>query len=308
MKDTIPFLFCRYSLHIGEDRLDATATQQALNEIQGRFLPSGPTAEQRGEATIVVMKPEKLRVKKEDVVTWRIGHKPGHRTVTDYNASTQQMSYSIEKDRHILHSTVIALPRLGAMAVLDRTNALNMGARPALNRTRAAFRALDDAAFTYSFLRPGDLQAIVDKLDLKEYSYTVRRINPTPPSALAAALDASFAAEGIGIQSGVAKPMPGGTMKAEAGLIQSTMDLAGAGYGVLGFKGDTEAGHLAQIKKPPFSMDKKENLKQQEKEHPLRIFLEAAGDGEADLASVVSELLRFYSEEDGTPDIPQEPA
>lgn len=301
-----PFLFCRYSIHASDELLDASGTLQVLSEIQGQFLPSGVAAESRGERSLVVMKPERLEVGGETVIRWLIGHKPGHRTVTDYDAGTQEVKYSVERDRHILHTTIIAVPRIGALAVSDRVNALHMGGKPALNRMRAVFRKIEGGAFSHWFLQPGDITAIVNELDLKEYAYTIRRINPTPPGVLSAALDESMKAEGIGIQRGTAKPMPGETMQSNEGFIAATTELAEAGYGVLGFKGHTNAGRLAQIKKPPFSMDKKENIKEQAREHPLRVFIESEAE-EAIWAGVVAELVRFYGR-DGPSDILEEPA
>ena len=85
-------------------------------------------------------------------------------------------------------------------------------------------------------------------------------------------------------------------MERGEGIIGATSDLAGAGYGVLGAKGVTEGGHLAQIRKPPFSMDKKENLEQQEKAQPLRVFFDDELEGDQLIGSVVAELMRFYGE------------
>src|SRR3569623_331060 len=262
MSKTVPFIFCRYAMQVGDDTLDASGTLQALIEIQGKFLPHGPKAERDKVNSIVVMQPRRMPIGEEEVVMWEIGHRPCHRTVTDYDATNQKIKLTVEGDTHILYTTMLAIPRLGAMAVNDRVNSLNMDARSALSRTRSVFRQIEGGAFIYSFLERGDVVSFVKQLDLLEYAYTVRRINPTPLSVLAAALDASYAQEGIGINRGVAKPMPGETMHAKEGLIEATTDLAGAGYGVLGFKGKTTSGHIAQIKKPPFDLDKSENLRQ----------------------------------------------
>lgn len=306
MSKATPFLFCRYAMHMGDDLLDATGTYEILNEFQGKYMPSGPAAEQKGEATLVIMRPEKLEVGNENVVKWVVGHKPGHRTVTQYDSDKKEIKYTFEKDNHILHTAIYAIPRIGALAVGDRVNTLNMGGKPALSRTRAIFRKIPYGSFNFWFLNPGDIAAIVGDLELLEYAYTVRRINPTAPGPLAAALDASMEKEGVGIRRGVDRPMPGESMKAKDQFIAASTELAAGGYGVLGFKGHTADGHLAQIKKPPFSLDKRENLKQQEREHPLRVFVEG-DDEDAVLTSVVGELVRFYGRDDQT-EIHQEPA
>lgn len=305
MPKPIPFLFCRYVAQIDEELLDADGLQAALTEIQGTYFAQGPTAEKAGNRTLVVMRPRKLTVDAETVVTWAIGHRPGHRTVTDYDRTKQEMKLSVHADTHILHANIIALPRLGVMAVNDRTNALNMGGKPALSRVRAAFNQIENGSFAFQFLQPSDVAGIVKELELKEYSYTARRINPTPPSVLAKAFDATMEQEGIAKQSGILKPAPGASMKAAGGVIEATSDLIGAGYAVAGFKGHTKGGHLAQIRKPQFSMDKAENLKQLEREQPLRVFIEAEREDDTLIASIVAELVRFYGGDDEA-DVPQE--
>lgn len=301
-----PFIFCRYSAQIDEDELDESGLLEALSEIQGQYLPHGRKAEQESKNDVVVMRPRRVTVGSEDVVTWAIGHKPGHRVVTSYDAANEEIRDRIRADDHILRSEIVAIPRLRVMAVSDRQSAVYMGGKVALSRTRSAFRFMDGGHFAFWFLSPGDVTAMMSVLDLKEYSYTVRRINPTPPGALSAALDASMEAEGIGVLRGVARPMPGGEMEGHEGLIGQTAELAGGGYGVLGFKGETEDGSIAQIRKPPFSLEKSENLRQMEKEQPLRVLIEEEDDKDI-LPSVVAELVRFY-DRDGTAGLSEQPA
>jgi hypothetical protein len=300
-----PFIFCRYSAQIDDEELTRSGLLEALSEIQGHYLPHGRKAEEEGRNDVVVMRPRERKIAGEKIVTWAIGHKPGHRVVTSYDAANEVIEDRVRADDHIVRSDIIAIPRLGAMAVTDRQSAVYMGAKVALSRTRSAFKFMAGGHFEFSFLAPGDVTTMMQVLDLEEYSYTVRRINPTPPGALSAALDASMETEGIGILRGVAKPMPGGDMEIEEGLIGQTAELAGGGYGVVGFKGTTEDGSLAQIRKPPFSLDKADNLRQMEKEQPLRVFIEEE-DADDILAGVVTELVRFYGG-DGSPGISQEP-
>ncbi|MCB2049191.1 MAG: hypothetical protein KDE32_13355 [Novosphingobium sp.] len=302
----VPYLFCRYTAHIDDELLDASGLTQALTEIQGTYFAHGAKAEREGRKDVVVMRPRQVEIAGETAVTWAIGHVPGQRTVTNYDAANQEIQQRIEADDNIVHTHILALPRLGVMAINDRVSAMHMGARSALSRTRSAFRHMAGGSFTFWFLQPGDVSNVLDQLSLKEYSFTVRRINPTPPGALSAALDASMEAEGIGVYRGVSKPMPGGEMHRDEGVIGQTAELAEGGYGVVGFKGETDAGSVAQIRKPPFSMEKSENIKQMEKEQPLRVFVEDGEDDEV-MASVVAELVRFYGGDDAS-DILEEPA
>jgi hypothetical protein len=304
MPNKIPYLFCRYSMQIGDDVLDAAGTLAALSEHQGTYYPSGPKEDRDGVKSSVVMKPRQVLVDGEAAIVWSMGFRPGHRVVTGYDAITQEMTRQVEADTHIYHADIVAVPRLQVMAIQDRSSATYLGARSALRRIRAVFRQIEDGSFSYTFMGPGDLTQVLDDLKLGEFHYTVRRINPHPPSALAQALDESFQQEGIGISRGVVKPLPGAEMEKGNGLIGAATDLASAGYGVIGAKGTTASGHTAHIPKPPFSLDKNENLEQQEKEQPLRILFDGELEGDQLIAGVVTELVRIYGG-DGPPELPQ---
>ena len=292
----VPYIFCSYSAQIDDEELTPSGLAQALTDIQGEYLPHGRKAEQEDRRDVVVMRPRRETVGGEEIVTWAIGHKPGQRVVTDYDAAAQEIRQRVRPDDHILYSHIVALPRVRAMAVTDRSSAMHMGAKVALSRTRSAFKFMDGGHFSFTFLSPEDVSEMMDLVDLKEYSYTVRRINPTPPGVLSAALDASMEEEGIGILRGVAKPMPGGEMERDEGIIGQSAELAQGGYGVLGWKGETTAGSLAQIKKPPFSLEKSKNLKQMDKDQPLRVFIEEEAEKDV-VPRVVEELVRFYGRE-----------
>lgn len=181
-----------------------------------------------------------------------------------------------------------------------------MGAKVTLSRIGSAFKFVDGGHFAFWFLGSGDVTAMMEAVNLKEYSHTVRRINPTPLGVLSAALDETMDSEGIGTLRGVAKPMLGGKVYVEEGVLAQTAELAGGGYGVFGFKGNTDAGSVAQIRKPAFSMEKSENLKQMEKEQPLRVLIEEEDGDNSLLFSVVGELVRFYDRDEETV-IPDQP-
>src|SRR5437868_5335102 len=102
-----PFLFCRYVARIDDEDLDASGLTEALNEIQGKFLPHGAKAEREAKNTIVVMRPRKQSIHGVNVVTWFVGHRPGHRTVADYDSSAQELSFAIEPDTNIVHTGII---------------------------------------------------------------------------------------------------------------------------------------------------------------------------------------------------------
>ncbi len=294
MPRPVPYLFCRYNMHIGDELLDAAGQHAALADVQGQMMPHGAAAVRENRRTVLVMRPKRKTINGEDVITWSVGDRPGLRLKTGYDPVSQTIRQKHEPDEHITYTDFIALPRLGALAIEDRISNTTMAASSALPRMRSIFGQIEDGYFSYQMLAQGDLGRLLGSLDLLEYSYTVRRYNPHAPSALAKRLHDAMGEEGIGIQRGVAKPMPGETMKAGEGLIQATSDLAQAGYGVTGFRGVTESGAVAQVPKPPFNMDRKENLRQQAKEQRVRMFFERMYDDEDMTASVVAELVRFY--------------
>lgn len=307
MPRPVPFLFCRYQMLVEEEPLDADGQFAALTEIKGQLFPHGPKAAREGVRDILVMRPRRQEIEGESVLTWSMGHRPGMRRKTEYNAENDQLDRSLTNDEHTVFTDFIAVPRLNALAVDDRLSDEYMGASPALSRLRSAFQNIDGGAFQAWLLAAGDVTGVVETLALTEYSYSVRRFNPHTRSELARRLSEAMAAEGIFTNRGVVKPAPGETMTYGEGLIGGTAGLADDGYGVVGFKGITPAGHHAQIKKPQFSTDKNDNIKQQQKDQHLRVLFERDA-AEQDLtASIVAELVRFY-DRDEPPAVPDEPA
>jgi len=291
---------------VDEEPLDTVGQLQALESIKGRLFPHGPKATREDVRDILVMRPRRFAVAEETVLTWSMGHRPGVRRRTRYNAETDTLDRSVNADDHTVFTDFIAVPRLGAMAIDDRVSEEYMGARSALSRLRSAFQNVDGGSFQGRLLAPGDVSAIVEQLDLKEYSYSVRRYNPHTRSALAKQFSEALESEGIFTNRGVAKPAPGSVMKSGEGIIGGTAGLADDGYGVVGFRGITPSGRTAHLPKPKFSTDKDENLREQAKEQRLRVFFEANDDDDL-IASVVAELVRFYGD-DGTPPIPEVPS
>jgi hypothetical protein len=291
---------------VDEELLDETGQLEALQSIKGQSFAHGPKAEREGTLDILLMQPRTLDVDGEAVITWSMGHRPGTRRKIEYDSDTDEISSSIERDNHTITTRFIALPRLGVVAVDDRLSAEYMGAQAAISRLRSAFQHVDGGAFQAQLLAPGDVDSVLGELSLTEYSYTVRRYNPHPPSDLARRTSEAMAAEGIGTQRGVVRPMPGEKMHAGDGLIQGTSDLAEAGYGVRGFRGRTAAGNEAQVAKPSFDMDRTKNLKAQGKQQRLRVFFERPANDFDVTPSVVAELVRFYEREPA--DVLEKPA
>lgn len=310
MPKPIPFLFCRYQMLVDEEQLDRDGQYEALQSIKGQLFPHGPKATREGVHDILVMRPQKREIEGEQVLTWSVGHRPGVRRKTDYDAAADKLSHSIEHDTHTVYTDFIAVPRLGAMAVDDRVSGEYMGARPAISRLRSAFQNVEDGQFQAWLLAAGDVSAVLKELSLLEYAYSVRRYNPHAPGVLAKRTSDAMAEEGIGTLRGVARPMPGEEMRAAEGHIEGTSELAEAGYGVVGFRGTTDSGHVVHLPKPTFDLDKNKNLKEQEKPQRLRVYFERPEVPDEDMTpSIVRELVRFYDRDvDNAPPILAEPA
>lgn len=307
MPRPMPFLFCRYQMLVDEEMLEAAAQLEALVSVRGQSFAHGAKAEREGVFDTLLMRPRSIEIGAETVLTWSMGHRPGSRRKSSYDADTDELSSAVERDDHTRWTNFVAVPRLGAVAVDDRLSDEHMGALAAISRLRSVFQNVDGGAFQAQLLAPGDVNAVLGELSLTEYSYTVRRYNPHAPSDLARRTSEAMAAEGIGMQRGLVRPAAGEVMHAGEGLIQGTSDLAEAGYGVRGFKGRTAAGHEAQVPKPNFNMERMRNIKQQAKQQRLRVFFEREAADHDVIPGVVAELVRFY-DRDGAPHIPEEPA
>jgi hypothetical protein len=135
-----PFLFCRYTLRVGEEELAPQAQLVMLQELQGKAVAHGRSVSEADVADTLLMRPREMRVEGYRVFTWSVGHMIGSRVTASYDASADQISLAKVTDPGVRYSDFVAVPNLHALAVDDRGGDIHIGGRQAINRLRSILR------------------------------------------------------------------------------------------------------------------------------------------------------------------------
>jgi len=293
---SIPFLFCRYSFLKGNTQLATNGQLKALKQITGRYVPHwkrNPTAD---DFDTLSMMPSKMEVKGHTVLTWFVGYKIEVRPEADYLPDDDALSVQLVPAEGIKFTYFVSLPELGVLAVNDRVNEIQMGARAGISRFKSVFRRLvkGGKADIEFGANKADVNSALRNWALSEFSFSVRPFNPSAKK-LGKKLHDMFTADHIGASRGVVFPAEGKKMRqADDGYIEQVVGLADDGYGQFGLKATTPEGRPATYGKPKFSLEKKKNQKQQQKPYPLKIYVKAQPTQEKQFREVAQALLDFY--------------
>lgn len=296
MARSIPYVFCRYRLAVGEESLDVSGQRQLISEKQGSRLPHGRMHADRPQASALIMEPGEIDSQGNACLTWAVGIQPGVRVKTDYDSDGMSMNRTLEADTHIKFAPILALPERGLMAIQDRSSDERISARQAIGAFRSIVHGLysGDGSFEVHHGDATDIARWLDEWDLKEYSYTVSPLNPISASDLAERRSDAMKRENVSKEIGKMQPPEGQAMHLNQGAIQEADELAAVGYGQRGFRGRTPDGHTAHVLKPRFHDDRAKNLAEQRKPQFVRVLFEPAGGDEPVSGQVAAALKRFY--------------
>ena len=296
-----PYLFCRYCLLQGEEPLNARGQLVALQELQGQPFPHGPTAEREGRHDTVIMRPRRFRLGDERVLTWSVGQLLDTRVGVQYDDEGDRIVSVPIDDRTIRYNDFVAVPRLGVLAIDDRTGGNHLGAKAAARRMQSAFKNLEEGvAEIMMTVSPADLDRALDQWDLLQVHFKVRPANPHAQDELSQQLSDAMASEGIGALRGTATPASAKEpMRIDEGPLAQAYTLAQDGYGQIGVRGVTPDGHVATIPRAEFKKERARNQRIQEKARGLRVHIETDGDTDDESFVAVAEALRdFYGRDD----------
>jgi hypothetical protein len=292
-----PFLLCRYRLSIDHEPLSSRAQLQALQELQGKYFAASAAAERQGRRDSAIFRARSLTVDGEEAIAWSVGRKVGTRITVqpgDDGSTLEMMKIS---DPGVHYSDFVAVPRLGVLAVDDRSGDPHLGGKPAVNRFQVIFGHLPSGMAVISLTTTNeDVQRALRQWKLTEFSFVVRPANPHPPGDLSRALSEELRKDGIGRQRGSFRSLPGQRMQpSEDGPIAAVRELADEGYGQYAMKGVTPEGHNAQIKAPEFDDSKVKNQQRQAEPRQMRVVIEVdVGADDAALRLMVTALRSFY--------------
>ena len=297
MPRPIPYLFCRYMLEIGDESLNEDAQFVSLSELQGQYFAHGPTAQRERRFDSVVMRPRRFEVDGDIILSWSIGQKINQRVAAEYDEEQDQLYLIGQDDSSLRYADFVAVPRLGVLAVDDRSGDYRLGGKSAIRRFQSVYRNLEDgrADIELNTLKE-DVDRALENWELTEFTFVARPYNPHPPGDLSEALSEQFKADGIGLYRASAKPAEGRRMQPkDDGHIAAARELADAGYGQYSVAGYTGDGHRAKIKQPRFEEEVQKNMKRQEEPRELRVYIELEEELDERLFYLVGQvLINFY--------------
>lgn len=295
-----PYVFCRYLFSVDEEPLDAGAQLVALQDLQGQFFAHGPTAEREGRHDTVIMRPRGFEINGEPVISWSVGQRTDSRIGVKYDERGDKLQFVQIDNGTVRYNDFVAIPRLGVMAVDDRTGDRHIGARSVIARLRSVFRNIEggsaDVAMTTT---SADVERALQQWDLREVSFKVRPTNPHSPDELSKMMSDALRQEGIGTLRAVARPQAGAEMRPNDGPLDQARSLSDAGYGQIGVRGVMADGNVAYIPRPHFEDERTRNQRIQAKPRELRVYVETEGDtDEESFLSAAASLIGFYDRGD----------
>lgn len=294
-----PYMFCRYSFLVDEDLLNGKAQITALQELQGQFFANGRSAERAGKYDTVIMRPRSFDIGGELVLVWSVGQKVDVRIGVRYDDMTDQIELVAINDDTVRYNDFVAVPRLGVLAVDDRSGERHLGAKSAIARLRSSFQNVDGGAVNVEMTTTSaDVDFALNQWELREVTFKVRPYNPHPIDELSKQLSEAMKREGIHTLRASAKPKPGETMRPNEGPIDQARSLAGDGYGQVGVRGVMKDGHVAYIPRPQFEDERARNQKIQAKPREMRVYIETDGDEDDEsFQNAAKALVNFYDRE-----------
>lgn len=291
-----PYIFCRYGLFVDEEVLDAQGQLNALQELQGNYFAHGPTAEREGRYDTVIMRPHSLEIGGETALIWSVGQKTEYRFGVQYDQTNDSLDFVTINDGTVRYNDFVAIPRLGVMAVDDRTGESHINAKGAIARFRSVFRNVEGGAANVEMtITSEDVTEALSTWELREISFKVRPVNPHSRSDLSRQLSDALEKEGMGTFRASARPKAGGDMRPNEGILDQAHSLSDEGYGQIGVRGVMDDGHVGYIPRPQFEEERQRNERIQEKPRQLKVYIET--DGEADQESfqnAAQALVNFY--------------
>jgi hypothetical protein len=292
-----PFLFCRYVITVGKEKLDRVAQFQIISELQGQLVPHGEKAAEEKNFDTLLMRPKKFTVDRHEVYSWSVGVMVQKRLRAKYDKTKDAIDLTLIDDGSVRYNDLVAVPSLSVMAVDDRAGELHLGGKQAINRFRSVIRKHQDADAVVEFeASPDEVMKALRDWSLTRMAFTVRPSNPRPVARLAQALSEQFKRDGIGKLTGAIQPAEGAQMHMhKEGFIAATAGLVNSGYGQMSVAGHTKDGLDAEIKKPRFDPDVVKNERIQEKPRELRVFIDDEGLKDEEVNQMAARaLIKFH--------------
>lgn len=294
-----PYLFCRYSFSVEEEVLDLQGQLAGLKDLQGQLFAHGPTAEREGRLDTIIMRPRLIEVGGEKVLCWSVGQKVEVRVGVLYDEDADRLNLVSIDDGTVRYNDFVAVPRLGVVAVDDRTGERHINAKGVISRLRSIFRNIEGGSVNVEMTTTSaDMDQALQSWELTEVSFKVRPLNPHSRSELSRQLSEAMKRENIGTLRAVARSQTGREMRPNEGPLSQAHALTEDGYGQIGVRGVMPDGHKANMPRPHFEEEKTRNQRIQAKRRQLKVYIETEGDTEDEsFDNAARALVNFYDRE-----------
>ncbi len=296
-----PFLFCRYTMIVGQEPLNSAGQFAMMSELQGQMVAHREREEEPRNQDTVLMRPKRFSVSRRDALSWSVGVMVQRRLRAKYDRTKDKLDLELIDDGSVRYNDFVAIPSLGVLAADDRAGDLHLGGKQAINRLRSIIRSQENADVQVEFeATPQEVRSALRNWSLTRVRFTLQPNNPRPVDRLSQTLSDQFKRDGIGKLTGTVQPAEGTQMRMHRdGFIAAATGLVEAGYGQMAVAGHTTEGLDAEIKKPHFDPDVTKNERIQEKPRELRVFIDSEDMNDEEIShTVASALVRFHRREE----------
>jgi len=287
-------MFARYRVGTEDADWDGDQLLRALRKVRGtRFEQSYSRST---VADTLAMTPGQRTIDGLQVLTWRVGVKVMLRTATDYDALKDTLVRNTIAHEGVRYEDFVAVPKLGVVAISDRSGEDHIGAKNAAARFETVVRkGLPGAEAIIDWgVSETDVEAALKRWTVSEFSFSVRPFNPTVRDQGRRVHEALLEERASLMRGTIVAQTGEGLQAKDGGFISEALGLSRAGYGQIGFRGVTEDGQEAQFKKPQFSMNKKKNQEVREEGQPLKVFIEPKKSDKKEVEAIAKALISFY--------------
>lgn len=265
VSNTVNYVFYRYRLFSGEERLDAeeqfdTLTANVAIEVAYRRLD--PTDQDRDTSFIEV---DRTTISPDNddsgytVLYFKVARHLTSRWCTGYDEVSDRTEKKQVPTDEWQACQIVCIPAINILAAADRASADYLSAKSALSRFKAIIEQINSHCFSYELAgREQDVMEALQRWSLDRFTFDFRPYNPTVQD-LGQKLHELANTNRVQV-AGNAKPLrrDGYIEHAEQGFIGEVLGLSSRGYGNYGFSGETEEGYKATIpKRDPSSTELK---------------------------------------------------
>ena len=169
-----PFLFCKYSVTVKDEKLKPATEYTMISELQGQPVAHGPTAEDRKVFDTLLMRPRQFKVRGKEVHFWSVGVIVEQRLSAKYDKAKDRINLELVRDGSVRFNDFVSVPSLAVFAVDDRAGDIHLGGKQAINRFRSVIRSHEDGDVNVIFdATPDEVKKALKDWSLTKFNFTI---------------------------------------------------------------------------------------------------------------------------------------